>query len=313
VPEGTISNQRFAHLASSHTAARDALSATGVASTQYSARVTHDDNPAGRLYTVLRAMTKANPKANVTDVLPTVLGIKPNDRPELLRVLSHLLALPDQAKAAIEAVDDINHDIHLRWYRPACDYLTRATYLHLVTGDITSGLDEAALFSLEICSDTLHRRFPDSSVTERQLKQISDLINDLKAAIEHARNDDGLDPELDRFMSELVGALARGLSDFAIRGTDALADAFDLVRGRASRTPDAVRTTQEDHPNVWAKLVNVMTKFALVLTVVNAGWQLESNAMLAIDSPGNHTIVVVDHGSSSENTAAQASSEHKVG
>lgn len=267
--------------------------------------MTHDDNPAGRLYALLSKLQNADRNAAFQDVWPTVLSqlnVKSGDRPELLRCLAHVLALPAQAKAALESVPNVNFNTHLRWYEPVCDYLARATLLNATRGSAGAEVSDATLFSLEVCSDVLHERFPHAEVTDTQLADIADRINDLKAAVEEARNDGSLDPALDKFLSELAGALARGVNDFPIRGEEALTDAYDLFFGRVTRNRDATLKVQKDHPKVWERMNRAFAAFAIVISVLGNGVQLEQNIAHAIEGPSKPAttnVYVVEPGSTS--------------
>jgi hypothetical protein len=237
------------------------------------------------LHLVLAKIRGTHQSTAFLDGWSAALNVKGDDRPEMLRSLAQVLAMPAQAKAALEAVPDVNQEIQLRWYGPVCDYLARAALLNSTPSSAGVTVDEATLLSLEMCSDTLHRHFPDAVVTEDQLAQIAELINELKLAVETARNDENLDPELDKFLSGLVGTLARGITDFPLKGVEALAEAYDLFYGRAVRNPAAAQKVQKEHPKVWDGMKRAIAALGLAITVLNSGVQLEQNIAHAIGGP----------------------------
>lgn len=274
--------------------------------------MTHHDNPAGRLYAVLGKIKGTDRNTAFQDAWPKVLNINADDRPELLRCMAHVLALPAQAKAALESVPNVNLDTHLRWYAPICDYLARATLLNATPGSAGAEISGETLFSLEVCSDVLHDRLPDSAVTDTQLKGISGLINELKAAVDAARDDGSLDSALDKFLSELIGALAHGVTDFPLRGTEALADAYDLFFGRVVRNPHAAQKVQRDHPKVWDRMNRAFAALAVAVTLVSNGVQLEQDIAHAIEGPSKPaitTVVVVEPGASGTSGASASNAE----
>lgn len=225
------------------------------------------------------------------------LNIEAEDRPEMLRSLAQVLAMPAQARAELEKVPDVNHEIQLRWYIPVCDYLARAALLNSTPASAGVTVDDATLLSLEMCSDTLHRCLPDAVVTDGRLAEIADLINELKTAVKEARSGGGLDPELDKFLSGLVGTLARGITDFPLKGVEALAEAYDLFYGRAVRNPEAAQQVQKEHPKVWDGMKRTIAALGLAITVLNSGVQLEQNIAHAIEGPSTPpatTVVVVE-------------------
>lgn len=148
----------------------------------------HLDNPAGRLHNLLDGLRRTNHGIQLYLDWAAVFQISQHDSAELLRRLARTMALPGEAKEALERVDPayVNHEMLLRWFPRVNQLFTSVLTLQSPLNTVVSLLDEATMFSLEACSDSLHRLSPEPTVSETDLAELGNLLKELRDAIDSA-------------------------------------------------------------------------------------------------------------------------------
>jgi hypothetical protein len=187
------------------------------------------NNPAGRLYDLLRAAQNQPGKAPARNAWANVFDVEPADTGSLLKMLADLIGLVSQTKSFIERLEDVDHALYLKPFKKLETFFSQ---VHLDTqwAQWQSQLDEPTLYGLQFAADRLSRNAGSTSISEKDLESLrteleqlvtsvleSDLPQGLKAlflrnleSVRHAllvyriRGVDGLEQELERAVGSLM-------------------------------------------------------------------------------------------------------------
>ncbi|AKH68165.1 hypothetical protein IMCC21906_00472 [Spongiibacter sp. IMCC21906] len=72
------------------------------------------NNPAGRLYDLLKAAKKQPPREKVRDVWAKVFDVDPADTALLLTMIADLIILVANTKASIERLENVDNTLYLK-------------------------------------------------------------------------------------------------------------------------------------------------------------------------------------------------------
>jgi hypothetical protein len=246
----------------------------------------YNDNPAGRLYELLKRFKEsANPSANAM-AWAKVLGYRSPDSPAFPRHFGLVYRLPDEIYAELAEISDSEYDPETvtRW-RPAVEGVLRAIFTGTPGKQVASGLNDASMLSLESCSFVLHRHRPQLVLPDSDHQRIDGLIKELLHELTDS-NETALDPELREFLVAQCSVMRNALRDVAIRGPAALEDALDQVWGAANRRADlAVRTGTEPNRSAWRKFREVIVVVGAVFQVATSAAALPGQVQQAIEGP----------------------------
>jgi len=186
------------------------------------------NNPAGRLHDLLEMARQRPPQELARNTWAAVFGVDPNTG-VLLKMLADLFGLINQAKAAIQQLDDVNHALYLK---PLHRIETILSHINLEESwdHWKRQINEAILEGLQFNADLLSRKSGFTHVNENEISGLKkelealmslvievELPNDLKflfirnlEAIHYAllayrvRGIEGLEQEIERAVGSMV-------------------------------------------------------------------------------------------------------------
>lgn len=181
------------------------------------------DNAASRLKTVLSAMRRENPNEQMRSAWITALGIGADDVPALYHGLAAVMRLPDAADSALAEIDDVPRELLSAWFGPVKSAMSVAHLFDKPLQTFTSRIDDAAMFSLAMCADTIHRRSPRGAAVDREGV---DAARALVAELLEVLRDADIDADARAVLIRHTAALAEALQLVDVVGADGVRDAL---------------------------------------------------------------------------------------
>lgn len=228
------------------------------------------NNPAGRLYDLLRAAQKHPAKDLARNAWAKVFDVEPNDTAALLKMLADLIGLVSESKSSIERLEDVDHGLYLKPFKRLETFFSQVN-LDAQWAQWQGQLDEPTLYGLQFAADKLSRNAGSTSISEKDLESLrteleqlvtsilkSDLPQVLKALflrnLESVRHSllvyriqgiDGLEQELER----AVGSLLLNKHQIPPKGDNSASrkfwERFFLVVDRINKAVTLCRGTSE--------------------------------------------------------------------
>ncbi len=212
-----------------------------------SSRALSSGNPAAVLHQVLRALEQYRQRSIEDALLDVFQLLDPEDDhaptlPLLFRRVAHLSALPYEAERRLRELENVPHDLLLRWREPVEAALAWCGLLRNPVQEMLKPIDEAVLYSLELCADTLDRYSGGSTIRSDRLPELVDLVRDVIAAV---HSDAALPASARRVLIERLHEIERMLHQFRIVGYDAVEEELERLYGiyvahPESRTPTVI-------------------------------------------------------------------------
>ena len=228
------------------------------------------NNPAGRLYDLLRAAQKHPAKEPARNAWAKVFSLEPTDTGALLKMLADLIGLVSQTRSSIERLEDVDHALYLKPFKKLETFFSQVN-LDAQWAQWQGQLDEPTLYGLQFAADKLSRNAGSTSISEKDIESLraeleqlvsnvleSELPQELKAlflrnleSVRHAllvyriRGIDGLEQELER----AVGSLLLNKHQIPPKGDKSVSrtfwEQFFLVIDRINKAVTLCRGTSE--------------------------------------------------------------------
>lgn len=200
-------------------------------------------------------MLATNPDQQILQTLFDQLDVTEKTYDQAFLSISQLVALSGEANRAITALDDVNTEIALRWqpkFNKVVPLLFRANEPVSV---VHSLFNQADLFSLEVCADTLHRRAPELTIPEENL---TDVLTLLREAIDAITADASLPPEVRNYFTVRLSDIERAIRAYYITGYGGIQAAVEGLTGAIVLRADDVQNSPESVS--WLrKIINALT------------------------------------------------------
>ena len=239
------------------------------------------NNPASRLVKIIQDGQKQKKDQQAADAWAAILNVPKDDKSLLLSRVGQVMALPGAIKGEIEQLDNINHQLHLKWL-PSVEKSFGILNLQIQWKQFIERFNAETIFGLEVCDDALGRNRPekvaDPGSLESLLKDVNALIADLK--------EDELSPDLRDFIFEHLTLVKNAVEEYKIRGIRPLEAEVERLTGAVARNPQVwIRTRETD---LGKRFWHVMGNLAIATTIVVGQLQIGHEVFDAL-SPGDGT------------------------
>lgn len=243
----------------------------------------YSDNAAGRLHELITSFRQYAGQQSTPQAWASVLGVEDVTSPDLLRRLAYVFRLPDEIQHEIAMVDDEEYDgdLAMRWRKQIPQRLGPALLNGGQSAQVSNGIDEASLGSLEYCSYVLHRHRPQRVFTIGELDSIRELISEL---VDEAKNDAKMDASLRDFLLYHAFAMSQALDDLGLRGPSALENALDQAVAAPFRRTD-LTVRMEEHKGAWSKYEHLIVGVAAILQIVNLALIVPGQVRQELEGP----------------------------
>lgn len=245
------------------------------------------DNPAGRLRALLISFKRhSSDKRPVLSAWAAALGVPATDLPELFRRLGLINGLPGQIQAEVGLIgeSEYDRDVVMRWRDSVVPALGAAlmTSNPSTSAQLAKRLDARSMRSLGTCSDLLHQHRAEPPIDETRVAAIRKAITELEDA---ADSDPHAGPEFRQFLRNHAHAMTQAVDDLPIRGSAALAGAFDLAVGAVVHEERRFRKSGDTRRSGWKKFLVMITAVAAALQIPLGALQMPAAVRGDMGSP----------------------------
>lgn len=249
----------------------------------------HNDNPAGRLLSVLTVLCDMEGDRSALDALLEIFGV--NNDPQLAESLASLVRLPDEAADQIREMD-LTSGPYLQWVGAVRDALSSLLFENGNIDTFKAHCGSNSLVSLEFCSDQLHRHHPERTIVHEHISQIKEALLALRKEVHKA---DDIDPEVRAFLLYHIGVMERGVRDVPLAGSASLDAAYDQMRGAFARRADLV-VKIDTNSSIWAKLRDLIATASAACVITSAHMALPAPVRDLLEGRPAAIPVQVAHG-----------------
>jgi hypothetical protein len=252
------------------------------------------NNPAGRLLDLIAEGDKLRgQKLKSAAAWARILDVPEDNRGLLLQRVGPVLGLPNEIRLAVEALNDVDHDLMLERQDQVVIALQRP--LESQWDDVLSTLDETTRYSLRHISDRLSRSSEEPSIEEAELKRlltsVRELIDEVTAA--------GLPTDFRSTLLRALRTIELALLEARVRGAEGIQSAVETAVGVMAFG----YRPQEDEGNgeksrFWGRTVGLVERVALIVSLslhsLTAGQQVGLLPAAPSPAAGPQRLVQVD-------------------
>ncbi len=229
------------------------------------------NNPAGRLLIVINGLRNQKNR-RMHDAWGEALKVDPNEISKLIERVSFVSKLVDETEFRIKSLEDLNHELYLRWV-PLVRKIFISLNLDTNLTSINQTLSPEALAGLEFCDDVLSQRCPEKMVDPEKL---TELTNEVQQLMDDVLKSD-LPDDLREFILDKLDLLLRALEMYQFTGIKPLSDALDGVIGSTLRSGkewnvESINTVSVQ--NFWG----LLGKISIIINFAESGQKLLGSA-----------------------------------
>jgi len=225
------------------------------------------NNPAGRLHALLQEGKSKPIDKPASEIWAEILNVPKKDTGLLLRRVGYVLSLPSSVKEAMSYIDDLNHDIYLRWL-PRVEASFSILNFQMAWKQFIERFDGEIMYGIEICSDRLSREKPEKTADESNIENLLDKVNGLLSDLD----DVDLDTSEWFYIYDHLIKIKEAIEEHKIRGIKPLEAVFEKAIGGLVLTPEIYQKTKTttNGKRFW----EVMGYLAIVVTITASSIQI---------------------------------------
>jgi hypothetical protein len=191
----------------------------------------YEDNPAGRLYQLIKKLDRVPGTTGVRDAWIAALDAR--NMAIVSRRIVEVLKLPAQIESELQQVDDglFDRDFAMRWLQPVEETFSEMLFSNEQIGS-RKRYGVEAMLSLENASYVLHVYRRESAPSNDDLASIRQLIDEIEKI---AAQSGDIDSDLRAFLLKYARAMRIAVDDYFILGPQAMESAVDEGIGAAIR------------------------------------------------------------------------------
>lgn len=213
------------------------------------------DNPAGRLYTILREVERQNEKEQTRKAWANVFGVPESNELEILRALIDMQVLVEETESLIANNDQLNSDLFLKSF----NLLRRAVSAQNLANPwktYKAGLTVDAMTRLEFCAEVLSATHQEDLLTNEEIDQLKKSLEELLEFTEGLE----IDFELKVFVLSKLELIRRGIFDYRVNGASALRSVVESIIGSTITESEKYHEIKENHSDVLHRLGILLDK-----------------------------------------------------
>ncbi len=225
------------------------------------------NNPAGRLHSLLSEGKGKQMDKPASEIWAEILEAPKEDTGLLLRRVGHVLSLPSSVKEAMSYIDDLDHNIYLRWL-PRVEASFSILNFQMAWKQFIERFDGEIMYGIEICSDRLSRERPEKIADESNLNNLLEKVTDLLSDLDNVE----LDTNVWFYIYDHLMKIKEAIEEYKIRGIKPLEAVFEQTIGGLVLTPD-IYNKSKDTPS-GKRFWEVMGYLAIVVTITASSIQI---------------------------------------
>lgn len=237
------------------------------------------NNPAGRLYDLLRAAQKHPVKEPARNAWAKVFDVEPADTGSLLKMLADLIGLVSQTKSSIERLEDVDHVLYLKPFKKLETFFSQVN-LDAQWAQWQGQLDEPTLYGLQFAADKLSRNAGSTSISEKDLESLRSELEQLVTSV----LDSDLPQELKALFLRNLESVRHALLVYRIRGIDGLEEELERAVGSLMLHKHKIppKGDKSASRNFWERLFLVVGRINQAVTLCRGTSELAAPTIQAI-------------------------------
>lgn len=237
------------------------------------------NNPAGRLYDLLRSAQRQPPKERARIAWAKVFGVEPTDTGLLLDMLADLIGLVSETKISIERLRDVDHDIYLKPFGKLEKFFSHV-HLDGHWEQWQKQLDEPTLYGLQFAADRLSRATGSSTISEKDIEGIRKELEEFLTSVLESDLPQGLKALFLRNLESIRHALLV----YRIRGVEGLEHELEravgsLMLNQGEMPPAGSESTSRKY---WERFFLVVDRINKAVTLTRGGREIAAPVIQAI-------------------------------
>jgi len=213
------------------------------------------DNPAGRLYAILREVERQNDQEPTRKAWAIVFGVSEKDELEILRGLVDMQLLVDETENLISNNEQLNSELFLKSFHQ----LKRAVSAQSLANPWKTykvGLTVDAMTRLEFCAEVLSTTHQENLLASEELDQLKKSLDEV---MEFAEKSD-IEYELKIFVLSKMELIRRGIFDYKINGASALRGVLESIIGSTVTESNKYREVKENNEEILERLGRLLDR-----------------------------------------------------
>ncbi|WP_157955150.1 hypothetical protein [Halomonas denitrificans] len=248
-----------------------------------------ENNPASRLLNIIQEGQKQKKDQQAASAWAAILDVPIGDKSLLMSRVGHVMALPAAIKSEVGQLENINHQLHLKWLS-SVETSFSVLSLQIQWKQFIERFNAETIFGLEVCDDLLSRNRPEKVAEPESLKSLLEEVNALLDRLKEAE----LPLDLREFIFEHLYLVKNAIEEYKILGIRPLEAEVERLIGATARNPDICTRTRET--DVGKRFWGVMGNLAIVTTIVVGQLQIGNEVFDALspeseNPPEAQTIV----------------------
>ena len=237
------------------------------------------NNPAGRLHSLLvEGKGQDWQDKSISKVWAKILEVPYEDKGLLLRRVGQVMALPSSIKEAMSHIDDIDHNMYLRWL-PQVESSFSTLNFDMQWKNFIGRFDGEIMYGIEICSDRLSRERPEKTVNEEHLASLSEKVNELLSELDRTE----LSGNAWLYIHDHLVRVKEAIEEYRIRGIKPLESALHEVVGSVVLSPEIYQESQRTQKG--KRFWEIMGKLAIILTITVSSVQIGKDIVSILPPP----------------------------
>lgn len=237
------------------------------------------NNPAGRLYNLLKEREKPSfQKMKVRDVWCVLLGVGVNDTPILLRRIAKVIALPSLIEQQIKQNENIDHSVYLKWLPKVANAFKRLN-LEAPWTNFIKPIDDTVVYGLEICSEQLSRKQPETIIKYDEIKKIQGEIDELL----HEITSSNIDKYLKEYLTTHIKDIMDAIEEYELEGIVPIRKALESTIGAMVIQPEIHQEIKVTKLN--KKFWTILRKVALIVSLAVNTIQIAEDTIPLLPDP----------------------------
>lgn len=215
----------------------------------------NEDNPAGRLYSILREVELQNEQEQTRKAWATVFGVPQYNELEILRGLISMQALVDETETLISSNEQLNSQLFLKSFSQLKKAVS-AQNLASPWRTYKEGLTVEAMTRLEFCAEVLGKTHKEDLLTSKEIDEVKKALNDAIEFVEQS----GIEYELKIFILSKFELVRRGIFDYKISGASALRNVVEAIIGSTVTDSAKYEEVKDKNQDVLKRLGGLLDK-----------------------------------------------------
>ena len=229
------------------------------------------NNPAGRLYDILREAKKQQASQQTRKVFADLFDVDATDTNQILLIWADLIKLSSEAKKALTNIENIDHSIYLKPFTKLENVLSSIN-LNQKWENYSNNIDENTMYGLQFCSDTLGRSIGQTSIENEKINEIQKEIEELSEKIIKKN----IPPKLKDLILNNLENIRRALIVYRINGIDGLEREFERTIGSLVLHHSEINNieAEEQDKNPVTDVFELMEKIHKVISIAKSTKEL---------------------------------------